>query len=142
MRTWVGPEAPSMKRLVATVGVGIVVVVAVAAFAPWQLDVLVFWDGVATTFLVIVWSQIFRLDSTETAAHAVREDDTRTMSRFVLVGASTVSLVGVGLALAKAIEEGGSTEILMSTFAVVTIVLSWGVVHTVYVLRYAHLYYD
>jgi uncharacterized membrane protein len=142
MLRWVSNEATSLKRLLATMVVGIAMLLAVMAFVPWQLDVLVFWDGVAATFLLVVWSQIYRLDSAETATLAVREDETRTMTRFVLVGASTFSLVGVGLALAKATEEGGSTEILLSVFAVLTIVLSWGVVHTAYVLRYAHLYYD
>jgi uncharacterized membrane protein len=142
MLRWVSNEATSLKRLLATMVVGIAVLLAVVAFAPWQLDVLVFWDGVAATFLLVVWSQIYGLDSSETATLAVKEDETRTMTRFVLVGASTVSLVGVALALAKATEEGGATELLLSAFAVLTIVLSWGVVHTAYVLRYAHLYYD
>ena len=64
------------------------------------------------------------------------------MTRLILVTASMVSLVGVGLVLAKATQEGGRTEFVMSVVAVVTIVLSWGVVQTAYVLRYAHLYYN
>ena len=136
---WVGPEAPAIKRLFSGVVVGIVVLLATAAFAPWQIDLVAFWDGVAASFLVVVWFQIGGLDGRTTAAMAVREDETRTMTRLILVTASMVSLVGVGLVLAKATQEGGRTEFVMS---VVTIVLSWGVVQTAYVLRYAHLYYN
>jgi len=139
---WVGPEAPAIKRLFSGVVVGIVVLLATAAFAPWQIDLVAFWDGVAASFLVVVWFQIGGLDGRTTAAMAVREDETRTMTRLILVTASMVSLVGVGLVLAKATQEGGRTEFVMSVVAVVTIVLSWGVVQTAYVLRYAHLYYN
>jgi len=139
---WFGPEAPAIKRLFAGVAIGIVILLAVMAFAPWQVDILAFWDGVAATFLVVVWSEIGRLDGPATARSANREDETRTMTRLILVVAATVSLVGVGLVLAKASEQGGSTEFVLSVVAIVTIVLSWGVVQTVYVLRYAHLYYN
>jgi len=139
---WVGPEAPAIKRLFSGVVVGIVVLLATAAFAPWQIDLVAFWDGVAASFLVVVWFQIGGLDGRATAAMAVREDETRTMTRLILVTASMVSLVGVGLVLAKATQEGGRTEFVMTVVAVVTIVLSWGVVQTAYVLRYAHLYYN
>ena len=139
---WFGPEAPAIKRLLAGVTVGISVVLAVTAFAPWQVDILAFWDGVAATFVVVVWSEIGRLDGPATARAAIREDETRTMTRLILLIAATVSLVGVFLVLAKAAKEDGVTEFVLSLVAVVTIVLSWGVVQTVYVLRYAHLYYD
>jgi uncharacterized membrane protein len=139
---WIGPEAPAIKRLFSGVVVGILVLLATAAFAPWQVDLVAFWDGVAASFLVVVWFQIGRLDGRATAAMAVREDETRTMTRLILVTASMVSLVGVGLVLAKATQEGGGTEFVMTIVAVATIVLSWGVVQTAYVLRYAHLYYN
>ena len=139
---WIGPEAPAIKRLFAGIAVGILALLAVAAFAPWQIDLVVFWDGVAASFLVVVWFQIRRLDGAATARLAVREDETRRMTRFILVTASMVSLVGVGLVLAKATQEGGGTEFAMTVVAVVTIVLSWAVVHTAYMLRYAHLFYN
>ena len=139
---WLGPGAPAIKRLFAGVLIGVAALLAVMAFAPWQVDIVVFWDGVAATFVVAVWYEIHGLDAPATAATAVREDETRTMTRVILVTAAMVSLVGVGLVLAKATEEGGSKEFVLSIVAVVTIVLSWGVVQTAYVLRYAHLYYD
>jgi uncharacterized membrane protein len=141
MIAWVGPEAPAIRRLVAAAVVGIVAFAVVVAFAPWQLDLLVLWDATAAAYLIGVWRQIGPMDNALTAATATREDDTRAMTRIVLLVTSTVSLVGVGLALAKATREGGTAKVVISVFAVVTIVLSWAVVHTTYLLRYAHLYY-
>jgi uncharacterized membrane protein len=138
---WFGPEAPAIKRLVAATVVGLLALGVAMAFSPWQLDLLAVWDGTAAAYLIGVWLEIGRLDNAQTAATATREDDTRAMTRVLLLVTSTVSLVGVGLALAKATREGGSTQAVISVFAVVTIVLSWAVVHTTYLLRYAHLYY-
>jgi uncharacterized membrane protein len=139
---WLGPEAPAIKRLLAGVAVGVVAVAVLGAFVPWQVDILALWDGVAVTFLVAVWHQIATLDAAATATHAVREDDTRTVARLIVVSAATVSLVGVGLTLLKASQEGGGGEAALTVVAVVTIMLSWAVVHTTYTLRYAHLYFD
>ena len=39
-------------------------------------------------------------------------------------------------------RSSGSGEIVRIVFALVSIVLSWAVVHTLFTLRYAHLYYE
>jgi uncharacterized membrane protein len=139
--TWIGSEAPALKRLMGSAVVGLVALVAVVAFAPWQFDILVLWDGFAATFLITVWVDIVRFDSARTASSATREDETRGMARIILLGASTTSLVGVGVALLKGTQEGGTAQIVLSSLAVLTVVLSWAVVHTDYTLRYARLYY-
>ena len=59
----------------------------------------------------------------------------------MLLGAGVASLVGVGFAFLKAQESGGSREVLLEAMGIVTIVLSWLIVHTTFTLRYAHLYY-
>ena len=52
-----------------------------------------------------------------------------------------MSLVGVVLAFLKANEGMHRQEVLLEAFGVVTIVCSWLLVHTVFALRYAHVYY-
>jgi uncharacterized membrane protein len=47
----------------------------------------------------------------------------------------------VVLAFLKANEDMHHQEVLLESFGVVTIVCSWLLVHTVFALRYAHLYY-
>ena len=60
----------------------------------------------------------------------------------ILVGASLVSLVGVGLALLEASGEKANAHSLITALAFVSVVLSWASVHAVYTLRYARLYYS
>jgi uncharacterized membrane protein len=69
---------------------------------------------------------------------AEREDPGRFATRALLLGAAVASLGGVGLVLALA---GGTTtkRVVLISVAVATVVLSWLVVNTVYVFRYAQL---
>jgi hypothetical protein len=73
---------------------------------------------------------------------ATIEDNSRHWSSFVLLAASTASLVGVVFCLHKANLSHGGMRFWMTTGVITGVVLSWTVVHTVYVLRYAHIYYS
>ncbi len=72
---------------------------------------------------------------------ATREDETSGSARVLLVGASAASLLGVGFALSLAGRDSGARRVLLIGVAVLTVVLSWTVVNTVYTLRYADLHY-
>ena len=122
-------------------GCGALAAFAVAWFVPWQLTVLVGWDVAGLVFLAAVWKQIWSYDADETRRYAMTEDDTRAGSELLLLGAGVASLVGVGLAFVEGNEQGGTMEVVIQSVGVVTIVISWLVVHTVYTLRYADLYY-
>ena len=53
-----------------------------------------------------------------------------------------MSLVGVVYAFVQAGDANGTRKLLLTGFAVLTVVMSWGLVHTLHMLRYAHLYYS
>src|SRR5205814_7286301 len=76
-----------------------------------------------------------------TARLARREDEPRGSATVLLLGASVVSLLGVGLVLVLAGRHGGLGRVLLIGVAMLTVVLSWTVVNTVYTLRYADLHY-
>ena len=59
----------------------------------------------------------------------------------MLIAASVASLAGVGMALLKASEAVGLARAGTTAVAVVSVAVSWLAVHTVFTLRYAHLYY-
>lgn len=128
-------------RLAACVVIGLGVFAGVAAFTPWQVSVLSGWDTTALAFVAVVWFGVRGKDSVATEALATREDDSRTSADIVLIAASVASLVGVGFALLKAAAETGTAHVIIIAVAVVSVVLSWASVHTVFTLRYARLYY-
>jgi uncharacterized membrane protein len=66
----------------------------------------------------------------------------RAYSDLLLIGGSVISLAAVGLVLVRASHETGLAKGLLVGMAVASIVLAWSVVHSVYTLRYAKLYYQ
>ena len=91
----------------------------------------------ALAFLISVWPIIIRADSSASAQLATREDQTRGTATLLLLAASVASLLGVGFALVLAGQESGLLRVLLVGLAVVTVMLSWTVVNTVFTLRYA-----
>jgi len=72
---------------------------------------------------------------------AGREDPSNPVAEIVVVAASIAALVAVAFALVRAGQTTGSTKALLIGLGVVSVVVSWLVVHTVYMLRYARSYY-
>ncbi len=68
---------------------------------------------------------------------AAREDQTEGSARALLVGASIASFLGAGYALHLAGRESGLERVPLINVAVLTVILSWTLINTVYTLRYA-----
>ena len=128
-------------RLAVSAAFGLIVGVAAAFVLPWQLASLVGWDVGAGVMIGRTLLAVLRLDGAGTEAVAMREDNSRFLADVLLVGASVASLVGVGLTLLKSQSEKGGALAGYTGLVLVTVVLSWLVVHTVYMLRYARLHY-
>jgi uncharacterized membrane protein len=138
---WLGWYARAMRRAVVVSSIGLLVVAVLAWFLPWGLALVAGWDAAALTFLVSIWPIILRADGAHAAQLATREDETRGSAAVLLVGASVASLLGVVLTLDLAGRQGGPLRVLLIGVAVLTVVLSWTVVNTVYTLRYADLHF-
>ena len=138
---WLGWYAPAMRRAVVVSSIGLTVVAVLVSFVPWGMAVVAGWDAAALAFLVSIWPIIIRADAAHAAQLATREDETRGTAAVLLVGASVASLLGVGFALDLAGRQDGPLRVLLIGVAVVTVVLSWTVVNTIYTLRYADLHF-
>ncbi|MDO8392419.1 MAG: DUF1345 domain-containing protein [Actinomycetota bacterium] len=120
---------------------GAAVGAAVVPFVPWQLAVLIGWGVLCVALLTWVWVEIGPCDATHTERLSTIEDPTHSTSVVVMVTASVMSLVGVAEGLAKAREEDGGLQMALTVGAILAVVLSWLVVHSMFTLRYAHEYY-
>ena len=127
-------------RLYVAIPVGIAAGFAAAAVAPWDVAALVGWDLAATVLIVWIWLGIARLDAERTAQRAVREDPSVAWTNVLLLSASVASLGGVGLVFLRAGGNGAAQDGRVA-LAVGSVLLSWTLVHTVFALRYARLYY-
>jgi uncharacterized membrane protein len=136
-----GPHQSQRRRVVECSAVGLVVGGAVALVAPWQLAVLAGWVVAATLVLARVWFRIRHCDAIETRVLATFEDDSRASFELLLVGSSVVSLAGVAFGLVESHRSDTTLEVLLTLACVLTVALSWAVIHMVFALRYAHDYY-
>lgn len=137
-----GVHLDQRQRLLIAAPLGAVAGTTAAFFGPWQLSVLLGWDVAALFIVGSAWAFIVVLDAASTARVATREDDSRAIVDVIMVAASLISLVGVVVGLAHARGHAGAMSGVLTGVAVFTVFLSWFTVHTLFVLRYAHLYYS
>lgn len=124
----------------AALAVGSAAASAVVATKGLQYGVAAGWIGAAGTFLVWTWAAVGRMDSRRTASHATREDPTRAVTDAIVLSASLASLVGVGYLLAAGSKSGSDVDVAAAV-GICSVAAAWLVVHTVFTLRYARLYY-
>jgi uncharacterized membrane protein len=105
-------------------------------------ELVVAWDMFTLAILALAWVVICTKDPYETRRNARLQDASATFLFVLVISAATASLVAVGLLLATAKNlspTGLAGHIALSLTAVV---FSWMLVHTLFALRYAHLYFQ
>jgi uncharacterized membrane protein len=127
----------AIALLVAAVSGGIA-----GILAPWQNAVLIGWCVAALVFTVPIWVKILPADSDLTRRLATIEDNSRVAADIALVSASVISLIGVAFELVRASTLSGTQLLLNTALAVLSVILAWATVQTVFTLRYAHLWWS
>ena len=133
----------AIKRVIVCAAGAIVAAgVALIAGASWSVAALWASDTAAAIFIAWVWRTVAHADAAETAKHARAEDDSRTAAEAVLIGAGAASLVAVGFTLGQAGNADSPERAFLTALAIVSVGLAWGSIHSVFILRYARLYYS
>jgi uncharacterized membrane protein len=122
--------------------VGVVAGAIVSFWTIWQAAILVGWDVSVATFLVWIWFALWGMSARETRTHANREDPSIHLSEVLWLSAGVAVLAAVGLLLIRAGSATGGNKAYLITLGVVSVTLSWTLVHTVFTLRYARAYYS
>jgi uncharacterized membrane protein len=132
----------SARRRVATAFTAGAVAGALAGlWLSWQVAGLLAWDVAALTYVSWIWLAVWRFDAGQTARHAGREDPTRAATDVLLLAAAVASLLAVAFVIVRAGEDQGLAKGVQVTFGAGSVLVSWALIHTVYALRYAQLYY-
>ena len=121
---------------------GVVGAVATGVLGEWIYAPSIGWDIAAAVFLGWTWSAIAGMDAAATEEHATVEDPTSRATQAIIVTASLASIVGVGLLIARAGDLEGNDRVVVASLAVASGAFAWSVVHTLFTLRYALIYYD
>lgn len=149
------PASPEHSRLFRQIiefevhhRVTLALVVAVMAFGlsyqwlPLKLDLIVAWDVFALSLLALAWAGIIFSDVKKRVEEARLQDSSRTVIGCCLVMAAIAGLFGAAWLLSTAKLASGNEAIVLVALAVLTVVVSWVLVHTVMTLHYAHTCYQ
>ena len=97
---------------------------------------IVGWDVFAALYLVLAYIMMLRCDVAHIRRSAILQDDGRFLILLVTALGALASLGAIVYELGA--SKGNPTGLIL---AIVTIVLSWTLVHTVFALHYAHDFY-
>lgn len=132
----------AQNKLLIAASVGVLAGVTMAALGKWQVALLAAWDVAALTYVVWTWHTVLPMSADTTSKHAVREDPSRAVADTVVLVASVGSLLAVATMLAEAGSRTGVDQIMGISFSIFSVVMSWVTVHTIFMLRYAEIYYS
>ena len=129
-------------RLFVSVAIGLVTAAALGVFTTWRpaTRVLVAWDVSVGLYLVLAFEAMVRADVHRIRARAAEEDEGSTAILIGTVVAAMASLAAIVAQLGSTAGEGRGPH-AGHIVAAVTIFLSWGFIHTIFALHYAHEFY-
>ena len=104
--------------------------------------ILITWIGCALTVILLDWAIIFSSHPREVRKIAKLQDSSRTFLFLFITTAAVASLGAIVYLLksTKGLPDTAKNEHIL--LAITAVVISWSLLHTIYTLRYAHLYYD
>ncbi|MGN6181997.1 MAG: DUF1345 domain-containing protein [Mucilaginibacter sp.] len=129
------------RLLIAVIISAIVCIVAYPALNVPELA-LTTWIGAALTIILLNWIAILGTHPREVKKIARLQDSSRTLLFGFIILAAVVSLVAIIFLLkeSKGLSEAQRNGHIL--LAIAAVFVSWWLVHTIFSLRYAHLYYD
>jgi len=103
---------------------------------------LLTWVGCALTIIFMDWVIIITSHPLEVRKIAKLQDSSRTFLFVFISAASIASLVAIIFLFksTKCVPGAAKNEHIL--LAMSAVIVSWWMLHTIYTLRYAHLYYD
>lgn len=123
-------------RLLAAALVGLLTLLLLPRELRWTTRALIAWDATTAFYLVTAVVVMLRASIAHIRIHAIAADDGRFTILILTAGAALASLVAI---IAEIGQPGrGAPQI---TLAILTVALSWAMVHTCFALHYAHDYY-
>jgi uncharacterized membrane protein len=135
-------ELSVRTRILGALIVGIIVSAILISLGSSGFAAIALFDVTAMVYGVWTWLDIWPMEASATARHALREDSSRFWADVFLLTASLASLVAVGFLIAGASNQNLASRLIQVGIGVLSVIISWALVHTIFALRYARMYYD
>jgi uncharacterized membrane protein len=131
----------TVARLIVAFLAGIIAAAVASLLSGWQYVPTIGWDVTGAVFCALAWRAVWPMSAAATAERATEEDLSRASTDVLILTASVVSLAAVTLVLAGAHHTHGAARVELTSIGLTTVAVSWFTVHTIFMLRYALLYY-
>ncbi|MEP6835194.1 MAG: DUF1345 domain-containing protein [Gemmatimonas sp.] len=132
---------PAYVRLFAAVLIGISSAFALPGDWPRAVRLVASWDGFAITALLTTWFTILSLRPAHIRRVARIEDPSRMLALVLVVLGAGAAMLAVLVLLQSSMNMVPSHKTGAIILALSAVVLAWLLIHTVFTLRYAHLYH-
>ncbi len=104
--------------------------------------ILAGWGMLAIVNVIWTLLVIWPMGAGQTREHATTEDPGRRIARAVALVGSVASLAAVVIVMVEARAAHGVQAFVLAGVAVLSVVSSWALIQTDYLLRYARIYYQ
>lgn len=125
------------SRYTLALSAGIIAAIITVLFGKTEYIPIISWDAAALVILAVIAFDMRGADAKQTSIVAKRDDMNHSLSDAVVLTASLASIAAVIYLLVT-----NDSLILHIIFGLVSIIISWATVHTLYALRYAAMYYS
>lgn len=136
----------AVAPIVVSLGAAAVVATAVTLFAPHWVHIMVRvvagYDAAVIAILIWYWSVALRTNAIDTKARAAAQDPGRDAVFVVVLLAAAFGFVAAFDILGRGTHDRiPRHESVIYALAFGAVVLGWLLIHTIFLFRYAHLYY-
>jgi uncharacterized membrane protein len=133
-------KIPAHVRL--WIGLSVALLVFLSAYrTPAAIQFILAWSSFAFSILVLLWITILTAKPNEVRLIAKKQDSSRTIIFIFVLLAAFVSLFAVVLLLRILPDTKQAGYHYHVGFSIISVGLSWVLIHTIFAVRYTHLYY-
>ena len=130
------------SRLIFSILVALIVLVLLPSWFSLSTKILCIWDAGMISFLAATWVLMMQAKSKTVRRNAQSQDEGRLVILSIVTTAACASIFAIAFILKETKGKDISILIPHLLLAVVTIIGSWLLVHTIFAMHYAHEYYQ
>jgi uncharacterized membrane protein len=130
------------SRLILSILVALIVLVLLPSWFSLSTKILCIWDAGMISFLATTWVLMMQAKSKTMRRNAQSQDEGRLVILSIVTTAACASIFAIAFILKETKGKDVSILIPHLLLAVVTIIGSWLLVHTIFAMHYAHEYYQ
>ncbi len=125
----------AITKLIISISVAIIVLAIVPNDPVYHINIMESWDAFGLTMILLSWISFFVINSQGIRQQSIQQDESAPVI-FALVLVATMASLGEVFLLLTC-----KTDYSKIAIAISGMLLSWILIHTIFALRYAHLYY-